>query len=156
MRPGALAVREPPRREPRHTWDVVRIGRKISGCPAISAAFADGAIDRTKVRELLVVANADTERAWLERIRVPPRSRTIALASTDFRCGVPGCRHRAWLHIHHIRGRHIERPHDPANLVALCSGHHRVVHAGYLGVERLPDGALAFHRRHGVERTSHV
>ena len=86
---------------------------------------------------------------------IPPKSRTIALANHDFRCAVPGCRHRMYLDVHHIQGRLIGNPHHPRNLVPLCPAHHRVLHSGYLGIERRPDGALVFHRRHGVE-VSHV
>jgi len=279
--------------------EYVRIGRRIGGCPAIRAAFEAGELDRTKVRDVLTVANRETEAAWIDRMRghtnrelermvratqygqpppdgvppdsnpmrriqfevpashadiifqaikrrrfelgdggdgvtdgeifaeicledvtrqpappeaepeggdpyrilvhqcptcehatcgdrpltdvvadeascdalitdmrpgpsqgttthaVPPKARMIALSRHEFCCAVPGCRNRWWLHIHHLRGRKVPNPHHPDNLAPLCPAHHRAVHAGYLGIERLADGTLAIHRRFGVE-VSHV
>ena len=77
---------------------------------------------------------------------VPPKARRKALAEHNFKCAVPGCGYRIWVDVHHIRGRRIQRPHAPENMLPLCEGHHRAVHKGFLRIERLPDGTLRFRR----------
>lgn len=48
------------------------------------------------------------------------------------RCQAPGCRHTLDIDVHHIKPRAEGGPHDPANLITLCSAHHRAIHAGRL------------------------
>ena len=59
-----------------------------------------------------------------------------------FACRVPGCRCDLWLHLHHLR--HVSRggSNQAANLVTLCSVHHRLLHDGRLGLEGSGEGAL--------------
>lgn len=52
---------------PRQSRDLVRIGRRLRALPRIEAAFAEGALGWTKVRELVRVAEPETEGEWLER-----------------------------------------------------------------------------------------
>jgi hypothetical protein len=60
-------------------------------------------------------------------------------------CRVPGCDRRRWLEIHHVRHWEDGGPTDTANLVALCSRHHRLHHLGHLGISGSadrPDGLV--------------
>jgi len=79
---------------------------------------------------------------------VPPALRR-ALQSRDRACRFPGCRHRRFLHAHHIdhwaRGGRT----DLSNLIHLCSRHHRLLHEGGYRVERGAGGALRFERPDG-------
>lgn len=79
---------------------------------------------------------------------VPPALRR-ALNSRDPMCRFPGCGQRRFLHAHHIdhwaRGGRT----DLANLVQLCSHHHRLLHEGGYGIERGAQGALHFRRPDG-------
>ncbi|WP_261562027.1 HNH endonuclease signature motif containing protein [Frankia tisae] len=62
-------------------------------------------------------------------------------------CRYPGCRHTRWLQVHHIKEWGIAGgATDPANLILLCSLHHRVIHDKGLILERRPTGELlVFH-----------
>jgi len=64
---------------------------------------------------------------------VPERTRTV-IEERDGGCRVPGCDRRRWLHVHHIRHWEDGGPTDTANLLALCSFHHRLLHCGGLGI----------------------
>ncbi|EIV94995.1 HNH endonuclease signature motif containing protein [Frankia sp. QA3] len=62
-------------------------------------------------------------------------------------CQYPGCRRTQWLHIHHMQEWGADGgTTDPANLVLICSLHHRLIHDGGLTLERRPTGELlVFH-----------
>ena len=71
---------------------------------------------------------------------IPQRIRNLVWARDRGRCRVPGCRATRCLDIHHIRPRREGGDHDPANLLVLCSGHHKLHHAGLLSISgRAPD-----------------
>ncbi len=71
---------------------------------------------------------------------IPQRIRNLVWARDRGRCRVPGCRATRCLDVHHIRPRSEGGDHDPANLVVLCSGHHKLHHAGLLSIRgRAPD-----------------
>ncbi|HEX3393591.1 MAG TPA: HNH endonuclease signature motif containing protein [Acidimicrobiales bacterium] len=56
-----------------------------------------------------------------------------------------GCQRTKWLHVHHIRHWEDGGPTDTANLMALCSRHHRLHHRGGLGISGNayePDGIV--------------
>ena len=69
-----------------------------------------------------------------------------ALRSRDRGCRFPGCTRHRFVDAHHIR--HWANGGETAldNLVSLCRHHHRLVHEGGFGVERLDAGALQFTR----------
>lgn len=73
---------------------------------------------------------------------IPPATRRAVLHRDGLRCVVPGCRCRLWLDVHHLRARASGGTHDEANLVTLCSQHHRLVHDGVLGLERVAGGGI--------------
>jgi len=64
---------------------------------------------------------------------VPSRTR-LAIEERDGGCRVPGCDRTRWLHVHHIHHWEDGGPTDTANLMALCSHHHRLHHRGHLGI----------------------
>jgi hypothetical protein len=69
-----------------------------------------------------------------------------------FRCQYPGCSVRYALHVHHLELRsHFGRRtraqmNDPSNLVVLCAIHHRMLHAGIIGVRGKAPGELEWRR----------
>jgi hypothetical protein len=75
---------------------------------------------------------------------VPDRTR-LAIEERDGGCRVPGCERTKWLHVHHITHWEDGGPTDTANLMALCSRHHRLHHQGHLGISGNaddPDGVV--------------
>lgn len=94
-----------------------------------------------------------TIRAVLERAGTPihvfERQRTVddrlraLIEHRDGGCRVPGCAQRRWLHIHHLVHHEDGGRTVPENLCALCPAHHRMHHAGRLGIRgdpSAPDG----------------
>jgi hypothetical protein len=80
---------------------------------------------------------------------IPPATRRHVLARDGRRCVVPGCRHSAFVDVHHLEGRADGGGHDVSNLVTLCGAHHRAVHRGALSISRQTDGELAFRHADG-------
>ena len=78
------------------------------------------------------------------RRSIPPRIARAVLDRDGRRCTVPGCDNRLFVHLHHLRFACDGGPATEANLTCLCSQHHRLVHAGSMGVERTGDGSLRF------------
>jgi 5-methylcytosine-specific restriction endonuclease McrA len=70
---------------------------------------------------------------------IPPATRRKVFEQHDHRCAVPHCRNRLWLDLHHIRPRHAGGDHRAANLVPLCSAHHRLIHDGALALVVEPE-----------------
>ena len=69
---------------------------------------------------------------------VPPAHRRAVLRREEGRCAVPGCRHAAFLHVHHVERRSDGGSHHLANLLALCSLHHDAAHEGRLLIRHDP------------------
>ena len=63
---------------------------------------------------------------------VPPRTRRNVALRHGKRCAVPGCRHAAFVELHHTTRRVDGGDHDPEKLVPLCHGHHTATHVGAL------------------------
>jgi len=72
-----------------------------------------------------------------------------ALRSRDHGCRFPGCTHDRFVDAHHIRHWANGGETSLDNLALLCRRHHRLVHEGGFGVERIADGALRFTRPDG-------
>ena len=72
-----------------------------------------------------------------------------ALLARDRSCRFPGCGARRHLHGHHIWYWSDGGPTDLANLVLLCSFHHRYVHDHDVDIRLRPDRAHEFRRRDG-------
>lgn len=64
---------------------------------------------------------------------VPDRTRLI-VENRDGGCRVPGCDRSRWVQVHHITHWEDGGPTDTANLLCLCSKHHRLHHRGGLGI----------------------
>ncbi len=67
-----------------------------------------------------------------------------ALLDRDRSCRFPGCGARRHLHGHHIQHWSDEGPTDLANLVLICSFHHRYVHDHEIDVRLRPHAAHEF------------
>lgn len=89
-------------------------------------------------------------------VHVFARQRTVddrlraLIEHRDGGCRVPGCGQRRWLHVHHIVHHKDGGLTVPANLCCLCPAHHRLHHAGRLGIEGDPttvDGVVFTDRR---------
>jgi hypothetical protein len=61
---------------------------------------------------------------------VPPATRRAVLRRDQHRCQVPGCRHRIFVDVHHIRTREDGGGHELDNLLTLCGAHHRASRHG--------------------------
>lgn len=66
------------------------------------------------------------------RSTIPPRVRADVLARDRHRCQAPGCSHTRFLEVHHIKPQSRGGGNDPANLITLCAGCHRLHHQGRL------------------------
>jgi 5-methylcytosine-specific restriction endonuclease McrA len=73
---------------------------------------------------------------------IPPATRQAVLSRDQGLCRVPGCTNRAHTVLHHVVFRSDGGGHDVYNLIGLCSAHHRMLHAGYLGIEHEDGGYL--------------
>src|SRR5688500_6291882 len=82
--------------------------------------------------------------------QIPPRTRRAVLARHEHRCGVPGCRSSAFLHIHHIDLRSEGGDHDPQRLLPLCGTHHTLTHEGRLLIDGTWSAGFSF--RHADAR----
>jgi hypothetical protein len=69
----------------------------------------------------------------------------LRITEDDF----PGCTHHRFADAHHIRHWANGGETSLDNLVLLCRHHHRLVHEGGFGVERVAGGALRFSRPDG-------
>lgn len=89
------------------------------------------------------------------KTRAVPPAMQRALRSRDRGCRFPGCTRHRFVDAHHIR--HWANGGETAldNLVSLCRHHHRLVHEGGFGVERLDAGALQFTRPDGQPIAEH-
>jgi len=69
-----------------------------------------------------------------------------------YRCQYPDCGARDQLHVHHIQFRSRSgkkgraRSNSPQNLVTVCVFHHRMIHAGTIGVEGQAPSELTWRR----------
>jgi 5-methylcytosine-specific restriction endonuclease McrA len=66
---------------------------------------------------------------------IPPAVRRAVLLRDQHRCRVPGCRHTAFVDVHHIETREDGGGHEPDNLITLCGAHHHASHHGNLIIE---------------------
>ena len=85
-----------------------------------------------RVRPLAEVAGVALSVGRTQRI-VPERTR-MAVEDRDGTCRVPGCERTRGLQVHHVTHWEDGGATDTANLVALCSRHHRLHHLGQLGI----------------------
>jgi hypothetical protein len=67
-------------------------------------------------------------------LRIVPERTRVVVEHRDGGCRVPGCGATRWLQVHHIRHWEDGGSTDTANLLCLCSFHHRLHHRGRLGI----------------------
>jgi hypothetical protein len=72
-----------------------------------------------------------------------------ALRSRDGDCRFPGCTHERFVDAHHIEHWADGGETSIDNLVLLCRRHHRLVHEGGFGLNRVADGRIRFTRPDG-------
>ena len=80
------------------------------------------------------------------------RTWRFVLERDAYRCQYPDCRARRELHVHHIvfrsrsgkKGR--RRSNSPQNLLTVCVFHHRMIHAGTIGVKGEAPSKLTWRR----------
>jgi len=83
------------------------------------------------------------------KTRAVPPAMQRALRSRDHGCRFPGCTHDRFVDAHHIRHWANGGKTSLDNLVLLCRHHHRLVHEGGFGVERIANGVIQFTRPDG-------
>jgi hypothetical protein len=94
------------------------------------------------------------------------RTWRYVLERDAYRCQYPDCGARCGLHVHHLvfrsrsgkKGR--RRSNSPENLVTLCVFHHRMIHAGTIGVKGKAPNDLTWRRpaimENAIERENAV
>ena len=82
------------------------------------------------------------------RVNAPVLRRKL-LHRAGWKCEVPGCTNRLWLDVHHLRFRSRGGQNDVANLMVLCSSHHRALHEGNVAVSLGADGAVVVEHADG-------
>ena len=81
---------------------------------------------------------------------IPPRVRREVVLRHGTRCAVPGCRHAAFVELHHTVRRADGGDHDPDLLVALCEGHHAATHLGTLVIDGTYSTGFTFAHGDGI------
>jgi hypothetical protein len=90
-----------------------------------------------------------------EPLNVGRKHRTVhpslkrALLARDKHCCFPGCTHDRWVAAHHVKHWANGGETNPANLLLLCSAHHRMVHEGGFRIEKDFQGQWLFLRPDG-------
>ncbi len=85
------------------------------------------------------------------RLRFNPKNRLATKAQKKellrrdgWCCQTPGCSHKIWLHLHHLKSYAEGGETCPENLCSLCSGCHANLHAGDLQIKVDIDGTMLF------------
>ena len=89
------------------------------------------------------------------KTRAVPPAMQRALRSRDGGCRFPGCVRKRFVDAHHLRHWANGGKTSLDNLILLCRGHHRLVHEGEFGAERIADGAIQFTRPDGSVIAEH-
>lgn len=78
------------------------------------------------------------------RRSIPQHRRIQVLTRDAFTCRVPGCSCSYYVQLHHIRHVEVGGDNASSNLVTLCPLHHRMHHAGRLGISGDADAIVVF------------
>lgn len=81
---------------------------------------------------------------------IPADQVRAALHRAKGRCEVPGCRHRWFINVHHLKLFSEGGTHALSNLVVLCSLHHGLIHSGVLWIVGDRETALRFTHADGT------
>jgi hypothetical protein len=76
---------------------------------------------------------------------IPPALRRAVLQRDQHCCRVPGCRNATFLDLHHVQLRSEGGEHAAANLITVCSAHHRALHRGRLRIEGTSESLRVSH-----------
>ncbi len=133
--------------------DDCRKVRQHAGGDAVELAPAAAAMVRCDAQELHKARSEPVDAGKKSRAiqAIPPAMRRDVLRRDQRRCGVPGCRHAAFLDLHHIESRADGGKHEGDNLIALCGAHHRAVHEGTLRVDGVVSTGLRFRHADGTD-----
>ena len=91
-----------------------------------------------------------------EPLNVGRKHRTVhpslkrSLLARDKHCRFPGCTHDRWIDAHHVKHWADGGETNPANLILLCSAHHRLVHEEGFKIEKDFKGEWFFRRPDGL------
>ena len=98
-----------------------------------------------------VVVEAGAEVVALQPLRRdPPAWMVRQLRYRDRGCRFPGCGSKRFTEAHHIRWHSLGGRTELANLLLICSFHHRWVHEHGWRIDREPDGTVHWLRPSGV------
>jgi hypothetical protein len=128
----------------------------VEHCPScrrtegLDAELRDTLIDQAACDHDHVDMRPGVDRGSVGRA-IPTRTRRAVLHRDRLRCALPGCECRLWLHLHHLRPWVDGGDHDEANLLTVCSVHHRAIHDGLLAVFRDPAGRVVVQHADGRE-----
>jgi len=95
----------------------------------------------------------DAARWLLDQVQpAPPQDTGRTRQRADHTCENPECRRRTIkIHVHHITPRSLGGSDDPDNLCCLCpSCHLRLVHGGFMAIERLDDADVFLYPHRAV------
>jgi hypothetical protein len=142
-----------PRDEGRSSYQIV-----ISKCPDCGRATQRGGGEEIHVSPAaLASAECDAQRIDATQQTAPHAAQEIPLAvrravihRDHGRCVVPGCRHAAFIDLHHLNLRSEGGSHDPRFLITLCSVHHVQAHEGRLIIEGDAMSGLGFKHADGT------
>lgn len=109
---------------------------------------SDGPIELTKIGSI----TPDSKIRFNPKARgVTPAQRRELRRRAGYCCATPGCSHRLWLHVHHLKFFSNGGETEPGNLVLLCSACHRLLHHQHLIIQGRPPNELRFFNRKGEE-----
>ena len=111
---------------------------------ALAADSGRSALPIESVRRLscdsdrvIVVEDQDGEPLSVgHKTRIVPAAVRRALRARDKRCRFPGCHHTRFVDAHHIEHWSAGGETSLANLILLCTQHHRLVHEGGFRIEK--------------------
>jgi HNH endonuclease len=148
-RDGAGELTPPESPASRRSSDRAHVGAKTPRDSDATAATAAVAAPATAPPPNPAAPRANARPTARARQSIPPALRRAVLAR-DRRCRVPGCTHATFVDVHHIQPRSEGGPNEAANLLVLCSAHHRATHCGELLIERDCDGSVIFRHADGA------
>ncbi|HEY5923491.1 MAG TPA: hypothetical protein VIV11_17545 [Kofleriaceae bacterium] len=103
--------------------------------------------DAEIVREAdIAAAQVSGKRRSKPTLTIPAKTRDLVWRRDHGRCRFPGCRATRHLAIHHLVHREHGGSHDETNLLVLCDGHHKLLHAGIVTISGCPSDELVFVR----------
>jgi HNH endonuclease len=81
---------------------------------------------------------------------IPPATRRLVVRRQHGKCAVPSCKNAVFIDVHHVKFRSRGGDHDPENLIAMCSMHHRATHEALLTIEGSWSSGLTFRHADGT------